>query len=158
MGVLIARHIAHAQRAQSNLKVVAMVAVVGIAIAGWPAGELRAIWDGLCVLVIFPLVVWWGTLIDPGPQLRRTATFLGLTSYAVYVLHSPLSYIWNSATRRFADTDGRVGAPFTGMTVLALLLIGCWLVDRYFDVPIRSHLNRFIPRSAPSARGPAIPS
>jgi len=108
---------------------------------------LRAIWDTVCVLVVFPLIVYFGTLIDPGSRLRRIATFLGVTSYAIYVLHSPLSSILNSATRRFAGgTDEGVGAPYLGVAVLAVLLTGCWLVDRHIDMPIRRQLSRIIPK------------
>jgi peptidoglycan/LPS O-acetylase OafA/YrhL len=147
VGVLIARRIRHAYRGESNLKVLAIVAVVGIAISGWPHGEWRAMWDAACVLLIFPLMVYWGTLIDPGPRLRKISAFLGLTSYAVYVLHSPLSSILNSATRHFAGANGEnVGAPYLGVVVLAVLLFGCWLVDRYFDMPLRRHLSRIVPK------------
>jgi peptidoglycan/LPS O-acetylase OafA/YrhL len=147
VGVLIARHIRHAHRGQSNLRVLAIVAVVVIAIVGWPKGELRAVWDVVCVLVVFPLIVYFGTLIDPGSRLRRIATFLGVTSYAVYVLHSPLSSIMNSATRLFAGGTGvRAGAPYLGVTALAVLLTGCWLVDRYIDMPIRRKLTRIVPK------------
>lgn len=148
VGVLIARHIQHVYRGQSNLRVLAIVAVVAIAITGWPVGELRIIWDAVCVLVVFPLVVYWGTLIDPGLPLRRIATFLGVTSYAVYVLHSPLTSVLNSITRHFAGGTGRgVGAPCLGVAVLAVLLIGCWLVDRQIDTPIRRKLSRIIPKT-----------
>lgn len=147
VGVLIARHIRHVHRGESNLGVLAILAVVVIAIAGWPEGELRAIWDAACVLVVFPLMVYCGTLIDPGSRLRRIATFLGVTSYAVYALHSPLSSILNSATRLFAGGTGKgVGAPYLGVAVLAALLTGCWLVDRYIDMPIRRQLSRIIPK------------
>jgi peptidoglycan/LPS O-acetylase OafA/YrhL len=123
------------------------VVIVGIAITGWPEGELRAIWDAVCVLVVFPLVVYCGTLMDPGPRLRRIATLLGLTSYAVYVLHSPLSSLLNSATRHFAGgAGGGIGAPYLGVVVLVVLLTGCWLVDRHVDMPIRRQLNRIVPR------------
>ena len=147
VGVLIARHIRRVHRGESNLRVLAIVAVVGIAITGWPQGELRAIWDAVCVLVVFPLIVYFGTLIDPGSRLRRIATFLGVTSYAIYVLHSPLSSILNSATRHFAGgTDEGVGAPYLGVAVLAVSLTGCWLVDRHIDMPMRRQLSRIIPK------------
>jgi peptidoglycan/LPS O-acetylase OafA/YrhL len=126
---------------------VLIVVVVGIAIAGWPRPEFRALWDTVCVLVVFPLIVYFGTRVDPGAKLRRIATFLGETSYALYLLHSPLSSILNSATRFFSTGSG---APLVGFAVLAALLTGCWLIDRYFDMPIRRQLSRIIPRMQPS--------
>lgn len=147
VGVLIARHVPRVHRGQSNLGVLAIVAVVGIAIAGQPQHEYRALWDAVCVLVAFPLMVYFGTLIDPGLRLRRIATFLGVTSYAIYVLHSPVSSVLNSATRFFAvGTGSGVGAPYMGLAVLAFLLGGCWLIDRYIDMPIRRQLSRIIPK------------
>ena len=147
VGVLIARRIRHVHRGESNLGVLAIIAVVVIAIIGWPNGVLRAVWDAVCVLLVFPLIVYLGTLIDPGTRLRRIATFLGVTSYVVYVLHSPLSSVMNSATRLFARGAAvGAGAPYLGVTVLVFLLTGCWLVDRYIDMPIRRYLSRIIPK------------
>jgi peptidoglycan/LPS O-acetylase OafA/YrhL len=147
VGVLIARRNRHTYRGENNLKFFAIAAIVCIAISGWPQGELRALWDAACVLLIFPLTVYWGTLIDPGPRLRRVASFLGLTSYAIYVVHSPVSSFLNSAARYVAGDAGvSAGAPYLGVAVLALLLTGCWLVDRYFDTPIRGFLNRVVPK------------
>jgi peptidoglycan/LPS O-acetylase OafA/YrhL len=141
VGVLIARHIPRVPRGKNNLGVLAIVAVVGIAIGGRPQQEFRALWDAVCVLVVFPLTVYVGTLIDPGSRLQRIATFLGVTSYAIYVLHSPLSAILNSATRAVGT-----GAPYMGFAVVAFLLAGCWLLDRYIDMPIRRQLSRVIPK------------
>jgi peptidoglycan/LPS O-acetylase OafA/YrhL len=153
VGVLIARRIRHRQRSESNFGSLAVGAAVIIAITGWPEGEWRAIWDSACVLVVFPLLVYCATLIDPGSRLRAVATFLGVTSYAVYVSHSPLSSILNSATRLFARGAAEgAGAPYLGIAVLAGLLTGCWLVDRYVDMPIRRQLSRRV------ARMPALPS
>ncbi len=147
IGVLIARWNVAAPRNESNLGVLAIAAAFVIAIVGWPEGGLRAIWDGTCVLVVFPLIVYCGTLIDPSSWLRRIATFVGVTSYALYVLHSPLSSILNSATRRFGGAN-EAGAttPYLGVAFLVVLLSGCWLLDRYFDMPIRRHLSRIIPK------------
>ena len=66
-----------------------------------------------------------------------------MTSYAIYVLHSPLSSILNSATRFFAVGTG---APYMGLAVLAFLLAACWSIDRYIDMPIRRQLSRIIPK------------
>lgn len=154
VGVLIARHVRKMHRGVSNPGVMAILAVVVVAIAGWPEGTLRAIWDVACVLFVFPLVVYWGTLVDPSEQLRKVSTFLGVTSYAVYVVHSPLSAVLNTATRRFGGTDGFLEAPWLGALVLVALLAGAWLVDRYFDMPVRRWLSRLIPKARKVRRPP----
>jgi peptidoglycan/LPS O-acetylase OafA/YrhL len=142
VGVLIARRIRAIHRAENNLGVLGLVTIVGIAIMGWPTGELRAIWDAVCVLVAFPLIVYCGTLIEPGPRLRIVATLLGVVSYAIYVLHSPLFDPLTSAARIWG-----VGAPYSGLGALVILLLGCWMIDRYFDMPIRRRLSRIIPKT-----------
>jgi peptidoglycan/LPS O-acetylase OafA/YrhL len=144
VGILIARNLQAMSRGESNLAVLGIVIVVGIAITGWPEGHLRAVWDAVCVLVVFPLMVYAGTVIQPGSRLRRIATFLGVTSYAVYVLQSPLSSILNSATRLFPGN--RVVAPYLGILLLGVFLMGCWLVDRFYDIPVRRHLSRIVPK------------
>ena len=144
VGVLIARQTRRGPREQSNPKVFAIVSLVGVALAGHFSGEMRAFWDAACVLVVFPLLVYCATLVDPGPRLRGIATFLGVTSYAVYVLHSPLASILNSARRYLATS---ASAPYLGIAVLFVLLTGCWAVDLSFDVPIRRLLTRLVPRA-----------
>ncbi len=149
VGVLIARHYPRAKRIESNLGVLVLVAVFALVIFAAPHGARRQIWDVTSVLLLFPALVYSATIVDPGPRVQRVATFLGLTSYAVYVLHSPLSSVMNSVSRHFAGDSpdaAHFGAPYVGFAVLILLLIGCWVVDRYFDMPIRSWLNRRLPR------------
>jgi peptidoglycan/LPS O-acetylase OafA/YrhL len=146
VGILIARQIRGTRRRKSNVEFLAITSVVIIAIAGWPLGEVRAAWDAVCVLLVFPLVVYWGTLIDPSSWLRTMATFLGVTSYAVYALHSPLLAIFSGAMRHQGfRTDFAAGAPYLGAAMLAVLLTLCWLIDRHLDSPIRRHLGRIVP-------------
>lgn len=147
IGILIARHLGLQPARQSNLEFLLVVALVVIAIAGWPSGKWRMLWDGTCVLLLFPLVVYWGVQIDPSPSLRRAATFLGLTSYAVYVLHSPVSACVNAAVSHgLLHVRAVAVAPYLGLTVLAILLPSCWIVDRYVDLPMRRRLQKLLPR------------
>ncbi len=146
VGILIARDIPRVHRRQSDLSVSAIAAVFTIAIAAWPQGEGRSVWDAVCVLLVFPVMVYWATVVDPSPRLRKLSTFLGVTSYAVYVLHSPLSSVINSATRDMAGGGRLLRAPYLGLAILAVLLTGCWLIDRYVDMPVRRKLNRIVPK------------
>lgn len=142
VGILIARRVSKPPR-KSNLGFLAIAALVVIVIAGSPSGEWRAFWDAAAVLVIFPLIVLLGTRVDPSAWLRSIATFLGVTSYAIYVLHSPISAVLHSLVRqRIFALDAAAGAPYLGVTIVAALLAGCGLADRYLDGPVRRMLTR----------------
>ena len=145
IGVLIARHLRHRPYRESNAQVLVIAALVVLAITAAVTGAWRAGWDAACVLVVFPLLVFWGTSVDPGPRVQKIAAFLGVTSYAIYVLHSPLAAVLNSVSRVFAGGVAAV-APYAGVAVLVLLLLGCWIIDRCIDIPIRRHLARVVPR------------
>lgn len=155
IGVLIARNIRHFTRGRSNLAVLAITAIFCAAVAGSPEGDLRVIWDVACVLIVFPLLVFFGTIVDPTIRLRRIATFLGVTSYAIYVLHGPFIPVLNSVTRALASSGAIISPPWLGISVLVGLLTACWLIDRHYDLPIRGTLSRLIPR--PKRRAVAQP-
>jgi peptidoglycan/LPS O-acetylase OafA/YrhL len=151
VGVLISRRMRKSRRSESNLAVLAIAAIVGVALFASPQGESRAIWDAACVLLVFPLIVCCGTLVDPRRWLKGAALVIGTTSYAVYVLHSPISSVLNSLLHLHPSDVAerpRVAAPYSLLPLLVIMLLGCWLVDRYFDVPVRRQLSRLVPKAA----------
>ena len=159
VGVLIARRQRDWRHSVSNCQVLLIAAALVVAITGAPTLQARALWDAICVLVVFPALVCWGTVIDPSARMRRIPAFLGVTSYAVYVLHSPLASLLNSLTRSVSGAGGVAGgAPYLGIAVLAILLTGCWLTDEYFDIPARRYLGRVVPRTRVAARTATSPS
>jgi peptidoglycan/LPS O-acetylase OafA/YrhL len=142
VGVLIARRQRAARRGTGVMFFLAICIIVMVAIAGSPLGTNRAWWGGACVLLILPLVVYTGTVFDPRSWLQPTASILGLSSYAVCVLHAPLSTMINSILRRLAHSDPLLAAPYIGISVLAGIVLCSRMVDHYFDVPVRRALSR----------------
>jgi peptidoglycan/LPS O-acetylase OafA/YrhL len=141
-GVLIARTTATSPRRKSAAGFLAICAVVIVVIVGWPQGAHRAFWDAASVLLVFPAVVYAGTIFDPPDWLKPAATFLGLTSYATYVVHGPLSTAIHSILRLLLRGSPAIGAPYSGMALIALLLMISWVTDKFFDSPLRRALNR----------------
>jgi peptidoglycan/LPS O-acetylase OafA/YrhL len=148
VGVLIARKTGHAPRRKSAPVCLLICAAVVVALIGWPHGASRAFWDASCVLLLFPLIVYTGTVIDPPVWLRPIATFLGLTSYAIYILHGPLAKVLFSIFGRLSGRLLDAAAPYTGILVIGVLFLLGWLIDRIYDVPLRRTLSRALP-SAP---------
>jgi hypothetical protein len=44
--------------------------------------------------------------------------------------------------QRIFALDAAAGAPYLGVTIVAALLAGCGLADRYLDGPVRRMLTR----------------
>lgn len=141
VGILIARHLAIAPRRQSTPLFLLICSTVAVALTGSAHGTSREIWDAACVFLVFPAVVFCGTIVDPPSWLRGTSTFLGLTSYAIYVIHGPLSTATNSVVRHIFQGHPERGTPYIGICLAVLLLLTSWLVDRYLDNPIRRVLS-----------------
>jgi peptidoglycan/LPS O-acetylase OafA/YrhL len=131
VGVLIARHSGSAAPKENAGLFVAICVAFLLAIAG-------AFPDGISAMLLFPVIVYAATRIDPPSWLRPAATFLGVTSYAVYVLHAPFLALVNSVLRR---TQAIAGFNLA-LVLLVALLCCCWLVDRYYDFPVRRMLSR----------------
>jgi peptidoglycan/LPS O-acetylase OafA/YrhL len=138
VGVLIARRSTVITPQENTALFLAICAAFTIAIAVAPAN--RVVWDAVSAMLLFPVIVYAATLIDPPASLRPAATFLGVTSYAVYALHVPLLSVANSVFRaRLATTQSPL---YLGLILLAVLLFACWLIDRYYDFPLRRLLSR----------------
>jgi peptidoglycan/LPS O-acetylase OafA/YrhL len=138
VGVLIARRSSGITPQKNTALFLAICQAFTIAVAVAPAN--RVYWDAVSAMLLFPVIVYAATLVDPPAWLRPAATFLGLTSYAVYALHGPLLTVASSVFRaKLAATQ----SPFyLGCILLVGLLFVCWLVDRFYDFPLRRMLSR----------------
>ena len=120
------------------------VVVAGLALSLSPNEQIRPFYELGVVLVAFPIIVWIGCQSEPGPMAARIFRFMGLVSYAVYVLHQPAGAFFEIFLKRSLHLN--METTFTANIALAAffgcLLLGCWLIDRYYDNPLRKWLNR----------------
>ncbi|MFS0735485.1 acyltransferase [Sphingomonas sp. 1P06PA] len=105
--------------------------------------------DLLCVLLLFPIVIELGARIEPvkpGPF-----AWLGLISFAIYALHSPLLPIADTAMK-LAGIPHESVAPWGGIVLVCGLIVTAILADLWYDRPVRRWLGRLAgtPRSAAS--------
>jgi peptidoglycan/LPS O-acetylase OafA/YrhL len=130
------RHISGAFFWSSALLVVIIV---------WPrvGGQqlwLNGIYEAVCILFLFPLVVYLGACGRvAGAGLNRLCTFLGAISYPLYITHYPLIYSYTAWA-----TDNKVtateGWPW-GVATLALSLALAYTSLKLYDEPIRRWLR-----------------
>jgi peptidoglycan/LPS O-acetylase OafA/YrhL len=101
----------------------------------------RWLYDLTASIVVFPLLVAIGARAKPPIYAAPALSFLGITSYAVYILHVPL-------IRPFLWAAGKVfpGHLFQHMWIvviifIATVVVSAWLADAIFDRPARRWFN-----------------
>lgn len=111
----------------------------------------RVAYDILVILAIFPFVTVMAVQAAFPARLVTLASVLGLTSYAVYALHRPVLSVVNGMAQ-VARIDLQAYAPWSGLPFLVVFILGCWLIDRLYDAPVRRALSkRLVKRPKPLA-------
>lgn len=112
-------------------------------VGGSEKSVLNGIYDSICTLFVFPLVVYLGACgRNPGGVSGRLCEFLGRLSYPVYIVHYPVMYLFYAWVWTDGLTWGQVWPVccilFVGIVVLA------WLALRFYDEPVRRYLTGHI--------------
>lgn len=106
-----------------------------------PVSEVwRPTFDLACILFIFPVTVFTLLGVETSSAAQdRAFTFLGDMSYGLYAIHYPLIWLLRGASEKL-DFDPR----FAGLALLAVLVIGCAVVERRIDQPLRIWLTKHL--------------
>jgi peptidoglycan/LPS O-acetylase OafA/YrhL len=103
-----------------------------------PRGDLYV--DLIAVFLAFPFLLASAATAKPNPAIAAIAKNLGLPSYAIYVLHIPLSRwwhsLWHATLHHWPDTQR------PRLLLIASVLIVGYCADRWYDVPLRRWLRR----------------
>ncbi len=101
---------------------------------------LNGLYEAVCVICIFPLLVYIGASGRlSGPVSGRVCKFLGDISYPVYMIHYPFMYLFYSWTF--------TGVPFSeawpwAVTVFLGSIVLAYIVLKVYDEPLRRWLGR----------------
>ena len=105
--------------------------VLALILCASPAAGLRAPFELMAVLFGFPAIVLLGACCRPTGPATRLYSALGLSSYAVYVLHVPLY-------RLVFETGGSITYPWpVGVAFAGAMIAAALLADRFYDQPTR---------------------
>jgi peptidoglycan/LPS O-acetylase OafA/YrhL len=151
LGVLLARYVVERERRRSAVAFVILCVATVILLAG--STEHRAIHDTCCIFLLFPLTAYLAMRLEPPALLQPVATFLGVSSYALYLLSAPILSAVNVVLPRLSV---RPGMPLS-ITLFASLLAICWLIDRRYDAPVRRYLSERLTRLRPASVHAARP-
>ncbi len=113
-------------------------------------GELspwqNGLYDALCVILVFPCLVWLGaSQLSTGMTTRHVSHFLGELSYPLYAVHYPLMYLFYA----HIGFDGNlvpiarlndVWPVAVALPVASIVL--AWLCWRFYDRPVRRYFMK----------------
>lgn len=124
-----------------------MALLAFIMLPPWHAG----LWTLTYVILLFPTIIFLGSAAEVGPRLSNFFRFLGMLSYPLYILQSPVLRIGEEVLKRkhFGFGGSLVFALVEATAVLAI----SYLALTYYDIPVR----RFL-RSRAARRHPALAS
>lgn len=106
-----------------------------LAPSGWGAGSSL-----LCVVVLFPIVVWLGIANRPGPALERAFTVIGALSYPLYITQAAVLRLGLEVLRRYPLAPAQFALFALAEAACALAL--AWAAMRWFDGPMQHLLRR----------------
>lgn len=98
--------------------------------------------DLLLIALVFPAAVLIGANAKPPKRLLPLFSFLGTTSYAVYVFHVPLYAVYRAAWGILLHSRPGDHAPGSGLLYLAVLLLAAAALDAFYDLPVRAWLKQ----------------
>jgi peptidoglycan/LPS O-acetylase OafA/YrhL len=103
-------------------------------------GWINGLYEALCILLVFPLVVYLGTCKEQlGATERRLCKWLGDISYPIYITHYPLVYIYSDWAHK-NHIGLRQGLPWAALTFAIAVLLAYGSL-KFYDEPVRRWLS-----------------
>lgn len=121
---------------------IAIIAVSAIPrLGGSEALWMNGIYDTVCVVIIFPLLVYLGASEQTNSNVvSRLCTFLGDISYPLYMVHYPFIYLYYAWVKNenltFEQSLPGAIALVAGSVLLA------WVSLKRYDEPVRRFLTK----------------
>jgi peptidoglycan/LPS O-acetylase OafA/YrhL len=100
-------------------------------------GNLDSFIDAFIILAIFPIILIYSSEVNN--VTIPIFTFLGSTSYGLYVFHTPLY-----ETLKALHNNSDFNLLYHGPVFLIFSLLICHAIDLCYDRPIRKYLNKLI--------------
>lgn len=116
------------------------------ALAAAPDG-VKALYDLVCILVLFPVMIASAARVEPQGALKSSYALLGATSYGIYVLHYPFCRAMNNLDLFTQESPAVM--IVAGLALVVGVLALAWVLDRLYDQPARRWLARVLSPSAP---------
>ncbi|QKZ11207.1 acyltransferase family protein [Spirosoma sp. KUDC1026] len=112
---------------------------------------MNGVYDTVCSVVIFPLLVYLGASGKTTDQLTvRVCKFLGDISYPLYMVHYPFIYLYYAWVKNKNLTFGQSFPGAAALVIGSILL--AYLCLKWYDEPVRKFLAKRLLRVPDRAR------
>jgi peptidoglycan/LPS O-acetylase OafA/YrhL len=138
-GILVYR-IWTRSRPPIHAPVLVVMLVLAAVLISHPPERYQTAFDLSVTLIGFPVLIWLGASSLPNGAMARLCHWLGVASYAVYVLQAPLyNFIMRGLASLQMNSD-HIAWPW-GLAFVGLVLAVAIIADQYFDWPVRQMLT-----------------
>ena len=119
----------------------ALVVLFSIPCIGGKTGVPDGIYQAICILLIFPVIVLAGSgSVTTGKKSTAICKWLGNLSYPLYITHYPLMYMQMSWVAEHPDASVWVHIMMN-LGVVFMSIILAWGVFKIYDEPVREWLK-----------------
>jgi peptidoglycan/LPS O-acetylase OafA/YrhL len=118
-----------------------IVGLIGIALVFPTPDKMIPFYDFMCAVLVFPCLIYLAIHVEVDGVAKRVFKFLGAISYTVYVAHLPIFFLIDSIARKNKIALESF-APWSGIVFLVILIVGAWIVDKVYDIPLRRLLSQ----------------
>jgi peptidoglycan/LPS O-acetylase OafA/YrhL len=102
---------------------------------------MNGIYDTVCCLVFFPMLVWLGASGKTTDGLTAgLCRFLGDISYPLYIVHYPFIYLYYAWVKN-GDLTFEQSLP-GAINVVAGSIVLAWVCLKFYDIPLRKWLTK----------------
>jgi peptidoglycan/LPS O-acetylase OafA/YrhL len=103
-------------------------------------GSLVFLSNLLCVIIAFPIIVYFGAIYEPQEKYKAIAAKLGVISYPIYIMQTGIYHIIIAIFFAFGANPAQY-RPFTGLLYLAVLIMTAFWATKFYELPMRNALN-----------------
>ncbi len=103
---------------------------------------LNGIYESVCIIIVFPLIVYLGTSNISSSRIEnKLCKFLGDISYPLYLVHYPLIYFYVAWISNNKDVTLVTALPYALLILLASIALA-YVSLKWYDEPVRTWLRK----------------
>ncbi|MGV7105819.1 acyltransferase family protein [Flavobacterium sp. U410] len=144
-GILLARTV-KIQNIQNSFLYTAIILIACLSVprlGGYDNHWQNGLYESICLIFIFPFIVWLGASGEVKGKALKISTFLGNISYPIYITHFPIVYIYMAWVTNNNYTLEQIW-PYSVLTMVISTIVG-YASMKIYDIPLRLKLkNKFL--------------